>query len=314
MNRYHSYRINFCIAIFLSCMAICTGWFASVSSYGFEEPSHVAQAERGITGSLEFRYPGKILHVRPQREVDAPLSVRLQRVNEHGSNYEARFIGNREGRFDLREYLEHADGTPPSDLPSMSVQIVSMLPKDQRSDLFDSTVYRPKLVGGYRIAWILGGLLWIAIPCILWGIRHFRKLPVAPVVPEKKEPTVAEQLRPLVEAASHRPLSTVEKGRLELLLYHFWRERGALTQDNMADSIRKLRTLPEAAALFRVMETWLHSNPEDTQIDRSPEAIMAILKPYQSTADAVKDASHDASNEGTLASAEIQPVGQGVGR
>jgi hypothetical protein len=36
----------------------------------------------------------------------------------------------------------------------------------------------------------------------------------------------------------------------------------------MADSIRKLRTLPEAGQLFRVVETWLHSNPEDSS-DRS---------------------------------------------
>lgn len=309
MNRPPSERSIIYVAMLLSCIVFCLSLVASNSSFGFDDPSEVAQAERGITGSFEFRYQGKILHVRPQREVDAPLSVRLQRVNEHGSNYEARFIGNREGRFDLREYLEHADGTPPNDLPSMPVQIVSMLPKDQRSDLFDSTVYRPKIVGGYRFAWILGGLLWIAIPCIFWGIRHWKKPPVAPVVPEIKEPTVAEQLRPLIEAASHRLLSTEEKGRLELLLYHFWRERGALTQDNMADSIRKLRTLPEAGELFRVVETWLHSNPEDTSVDRSPEAILAILKTYQSTKDAANDAT-----DGDLASTEFQPTGQGVAR
>lgn len=309
MNRQPSERSRNYVAMLLSCIIFCLSLFASNSSYGFDDPSGVAEAERGITGSFKFRYQGKILHVRPQREVDAPLSVRLQRLNEHGSNYEARFIGNREGRFDLRENLEHVDGTPPNDLPSMPVQIVSMLPKDQRSDLFDSTVYRPKIVGGYRFAWVLGGLLWIAVPCILWGIRHWNKQPVAPVVPEIKEPTVVEQLRPLIEAAAHRLLSTAEKGRLELLLYHFWRERGALTQDSMADSIRKLRTLPEAGELFRVVETWLHSNPEDASVDRSPEAILAILKPYQSTKDAANNAT-----DGDLASTEVQPTGQGVAR
>lgn len=293
----------------MSCVVFCLSMVASNPSYGFDDPPLVAQAERGITGSFEFRYQGKILHVRPQREVDAPVSVRLQRVNELGGNYEARFIGNREGRFDLREYLEHADGTPPNDLPSMPVQVVSMLPKDQRSDLFDSTVYRPRIVGGYRIAWIIGGLIWIAIPCILWGIRHWNKPPVAPVIPEIQEPTVAEQLRPLIEAAAHRPLSVAEKGRLELLLYHFWRERGALTQENMADSIRKLRTLPEAGELFRVVETWLHSNPDDTSIDRSPEAILAILKPYQT-----EHAPNDAADGTYLAGTEVQLTRQGVAR
>ena len=310
MNRHPSERSKIYVAILMSCIVFCLGSVAPSSLFGFDDSSRVAQAERGITGSLEFRYQGKILHVRPQREVDAPLSVRLQRVNEHGSNYEARFIGNREGRFDLRECLEHADGTPLNDLPSMPVQIVSMLPKDQRSDLFDSTVYRPRIAGGYRFAWIIGGLLWIAIPCILWGLRHWNKPPVAPVAPEVKVPTVAEQLRPLIEVAAQRPLSTVEKGRLELLLYHFWRERGALTHDNMADSIRKLRTLPEAGELFRVVETWLHSNPEDSSIDRSPEAILAILKPYQSS----EDAANDAADEPYLATTHVQSTGQGVAR
>ncbi|MCE3016315.1 MAG: hypothetical protein ACK56W_12465 [Pirellula sp.] len=310
MNRHPSERTQNHIAILLSCIGFCLSLVALRSLYGFDDSSRVTQAERGITQSLEFRYQGRILHVRPQREFDAPISVRLQRVNEHGSNYEARFIGNREGRFDLREYLEHVDGTPPNDLPSMPVQIVSMLPKDQRSDLFDSTVYRPKIVGGYRFAWIIGGLLWISIPCILWGIRHWKKPPVAPVAAEVKEPTVAEQLRPLIEAAAHRPLSTVEKGRLELLLYHFWRERGALTHDNMADSIRKLRTLPEAGELFRVVETWLHSNPEDSSVDRSPEAILAILKPYQSS----EDSANDEANVPHFARPEMQPTGQGVAR
>ena len=277
------------ITKFLLCLVMSIEWSGTVSAVGMEESTFVAKAERGITGAFEFRYPGKILHVLPQREVDAPISVRLQRVNEHGATYEVRFIGNREGRFDLREYLEHVDGTPSIDLPSMPVQIVSMLPKDQRSDLFDSTVYRPRIFGGYRISWILGGLVWIAIPCCLWVIHYWRKPLAAPTIPEEKSPTIAEQLRPLIEAASHRSLSTVEKGRLELLLYHFWRERGALQNDNMANSIRKLRALPEARALFGVIETWLHSNPSDVHVDRSPELIAEILKPYQSSAVDVTD-------------------------
>jgi hypothetical protein len=306
MQRFQPFSIQFSITRLLSFLTLCSGLFSAAQLPGFEEPAVVAKAERGITGVHEFRYPGKPLHVRPQRDVDAPLNVRLQQANDNAAKYEARFIGAREGRFDLREYLEHADGTPPIDLPLMPVQIVSMLPKDQRSDLFDSSVYRPKIMGGYRIAWILGLLLWLAVPCVLWAIRHWNKPPVEPPKPAEKEKTIAEQLRPLIEAASQRPLSTWEKGRLELLLYHFWRERGALTQENMADSIRKLRTLPEAGELIRAVESWLHSNPEDMQVDRSPEAILSILKPYQTSTDVV--------SETALASGNDRPVGQGVAR
>jgi hypothetical protein len=306
MHRIQPIPIQFSITRLLSLLTLCFGLFSATPALGFEDSAVVAKAERGITGVYEFQYPGKPLQVKPQREVDAPLNVRLQRTNDNEAKYEARFIGAREGRFDLREYLEHVDGAPPIDLPLMPVQIVSMLPKDQRSDLFDSTVYRPRIMGGYRIAWILGILLWLAVPGVLWAIRYWNKPPLAPPKPVEKEITVAEQLRPLIEAASQRMLSTWEKGRLELLLYHFWRERGALTQENMADSIRKLRTLPEAGELIRAVESWLHSNPEDTQVDRSPEAILDILKPYQTSTDAVSGSA--------LAYGNDRPVGQGVAR
>lgn len=267
----------------LTAWMVATGLclITAFQSVGWEQSVVSNTVERGISGVLEFTYSGKPLHVKPQRQVDSPLSVRLQPTTNGVAQYRARFIGVREGRFDLRDYLEHTDGTTASDLPLMPVQIVSMLPNDRRSDLFDATVYRPRFTSGYRIALIIGGIIWLVIPGIVWAIRRWRTIPDAPARPVTPEPTTAEHLQILFGVARERPLTTGEKGRLELLMYQLWRERGALLQENMADSIGKLRTIPEVSELISSIEGWLHSRPGELTADQSQEAVLSRLTPIQ---------------------------------
>lgn len=101
------------------------------------------------------------------------------------------------------------------------------------------------------------------------------------VVVEEPIPTFAEQIRPLVEAAAARTLSAREKGSLELLLLHFWRERASLHDSDMVSAIRQLRAHPDAGNLLSSVERWLHqSDGAHDARDRSPEAIVELLKPY----------------------------------
>lgn len=64
----------------------------------------VLKAQRGITATYQFQYAGPELRAKIQRETDAPIVVRLQR-GQAKSEYEARFIGNSSGRYDLRDWL-----------------------------------------------------------------------------------------------------------------------------------------------------------------------------------------------------------------
>ncbi len=113
----------------------------------------MVKAERGITGTVAFQYAGPTLRAKVQRETDSPLVVRLQR-SPAPSQYEAKFIGNRAGEFDLRDWLEHADGSPMDRAQPIPVQIISTLPKDLRSDLFEVDGFQPGFAGGYRLALI----------------------------------------------------------------------------------------------------------------------------------------------------------------
>lgn len=257
----------------------------SANLYGQEQPSSsfVAKGERGLTGSHEFTYSGKPLQAKTERNNEAPISIRLIRSSRDGTSYQAKFVGTVEGTYDLREHLEHMDGSSASGLSEMPVRIYSTLPNDHRSDLFETGAFKPSLFGGYRLSMWLLGLAWIGIPIFIFVRRAMRKKPVRVLEPSVSAPTLAEQLYPLVEAAASRSLTIREKGRLELLLYHHWRERAELTSTDMAMVIRQLRSHPEAGPLIGTLERWLHeSDTMHAQQDRSPAAIVELLRPYRS--------------------------------
>ncbi len=259
----------------------------SLSSFAFESPqtspSAVSQIERGITGTHTFTYDGPTLRVRTQRDADAPLIVRLKRTNDNA--YEANFIGTREGEFDLSQALHHVDGSLAT-LPSMPVRVISTLPNDQRSDLFQAIDFEPTLGGGYRLVMLIAAALWLFVPAAIFAWRWLRQPPAVAEEPPVPVPTWGQRLEPLVTAAVNRPLSAEEKRQLELLLLHYWRERSGADALEMAASIRELRQHPEAGPLVRNIEAWLHrSAGQDGEAallsGRSPAAVVQLLEPFR---------------------------------
>ena len=167
----------------------------------------------------------------------------------------------------------------------IQVNIVSMLPKDHRSDLFDAADFKPTFWGGYRLVLVLVSLTWLSIPIFVSIRRSLRVVPPQNTSFQEPLPSFADQLQPLIEAAASRRLSIREKGSLELLLLYYWRERTTLKSADMASAIRGLRAHPEAGPLVTTVERWLHqSDVIGDEADRSPEAIVELLKPYRSLA------------------------------
>ncbi len=242
----------------------------------------VASAERGITGTYTFAFSDQTLRVRVQRDVDAPLIVRLRQADV--GKYELLFIGTTEGRFDLRDTLQDGKGRTVDSLPPMYVSIVSTLPNDQRSDLYAAANFEPAITGGYKSAMLLGLASWMLVPAVVYVIKRLRRSEAILVSQAPPPPTFAEQLEPLVMAAANRSLSTREKGRLELLLLQYWRERVVMTELSMAAAIQQLRVHPEAGPLLNAVERWLHCEAPSrgNSEDRSPEEILRLLLPYRS--------------------------------
>lgn len=243
---------------------------------------NISKVERGITGTRQFPYSGKPLRAKPQRDTDASIVLRLTALPTDSKTYEAKFLGNKVGTFNLHANIEHEDGSEATDLPPLAIEIVSTLPKDQRSDLFEAATFEPKVWGGYRLSIVLIGLIWLSIPVIVLIRRAMKpKAVIAPPIVEVV-PTFADKLKPLVEAAAAGSLSVREKGQLELLLVHYWRERISLQGVDMASTISQLRVHPEAGQLVRTVERWLHQSDDSADSDEcSPQSIMSLLEPYR---------------------------------
>ena len=128
---------------------------------------------------------------------------------------------------------------------------------------------------GYK--WLLGGAaaLWVvaAIPLFLARRRH-RESPIHPDA--APPPTLAERLRPMVEQARAGKLSTDQQAQLERLLLSHWQQRLGLESIAISDALTRLRAHPEAGALLRGLEDWLHRRPGSAQVD-----IEAVLAPYR---------------------------------
>lgn len=264
---------------------ICGGLAFSHAFAPNADTTMEVKGERGLTGTVAFDYSGKGLRSKTQRDSAAPIWIRLSVSPKDPHHYEAKFLGTVEGVYDLCSLMEHADGSEVTEMVPIQVRIVSTLPKDHRSDLFEVAEFKPSFWGGYRLAIMLVSLAWLGIPIVVFIRRALRAVPPVNLTVAERPPTFADQLQPLIEAAASRTLSIREKGRLELLLLHYWRERTTPKSTDIAGAIRGLRTHPEAGTLVTTVERWLHqSDSLEDESDRSPEAIVELLKPYRSLA------------------------------
>lgn len=189
------------------------------------------------------------------------------------------------GEFDLRDWIEDVDGRPATDLAPIPVRIVSELPPEHGTDLFPSERDPLTFRSHYRLAMGLLGAAWLAVPLVFIGRRMMKRRKVVPPPVVSPPPTLAEQLRPLVDAAQRGRLSIAEQGRLELLLLGFWRERLGMAGLGHSESIVRLRAHPEAGRLLLAVERWLHARPESRASSGGDDtAVQELLKPYADVA------------------------------
>lgn len=223
-----------------------------------------------------LRYNGPALEPLP---VDhrSSMFVRIADVlDDDGSTlYELRFTGMRPGVYDLRDYLRRVDGRPHEDLPPSPVRIVGLLPENHSGDLEELAQSPLPSPWPYRVALAAVIGLW-TLP-LVWSI--FRRLSARPERPQAiKEPklTLADQLRPLVEAAIAGDLDKEGKARLELLLLAHWRERLGLFGYDGHAAIARMKQDSAAGELLRRLEDWLHRPPGTVEID-----VERWLAPYR---------------------------------
>ena len=245
-------------------------------------PSACAEDKRnptvGLAGRIEgLVLPGTELQGRPLDDDSIPVIVRIEKVENvlgdpESLRYDIVFYGMQPGPLDLSEFLVRKDGSSVENLPSIPVEIESLLPPGTQQPNELSNRWLPRL-GGYRLLAIAAAVLWvlILIAMIFAGRRRRQD-----AVDQEKPLTLADYLKPRLDAANKGTLPTSQYAELEAMLTSFWRKRLNLESLPIADAIGTIRQDDQAGPLLGQIEQWMH-NP---QSDKSVE-LAELLEPYQ---------------------------------
>jgi hypothetical protein len=265
----------------------------SSSASGQESPPPRSKSTVGMPAKLEqVVLPGPELEAKPIDDRRAPLVVRIAAVYPHGSafRYDIVYYALEPGRYDLRDALRRRDGAPLDGVPSLPVLVEPVLPPGQIEP------HRPPLggspwLGGYRWLAIGGGAAWIAglLAIAMAGRRKRATAHLGAARPL----TLADRLRPLVDAAMAGTLGQGQKAELERLLIGYWRKRLGLERAEPARVMAVLREHDEAGPLLRRLADWLHRPPGEAA---EPTDVAALLEPYRS-----------------ITAEELQEIGTAVG-
>lgn len=244
---------------------------------GGEDFKPMATATVGIEGRVLYRARGPRLMAREATRF-APVNVRIAAVTPDSADgttvlYDLRFIGQREGRYDLRDALARVDGEALDDasFPPAPVAVTALLPPEHDGELIAMQDVSASPWGGYRAVMMGVVALWASVP-IVWLVRRtIRRRGEARVEAAAPEPTLADLLAPLVERARAGTLDTAGRAALERLVHAHWREALGLGAVPTREALARIRADAHAGQLIEAVERWLHAPRPDAGSDGARE-------------------------------------------
>ncbi len=230
-----------------------------------------ASSTVGREGALSVVLAQPALQALPA-EPRAALVVRIaeREVVPTGTRYDLRFIGAVPGSYDLGRHLVDVEGRPRADTAPITVHVHALLPPGVPGDLLAGPAPAPVRFGGYQLGMLVAGLAWLALLPLWWRRQRRPEVPA----PEVRA-SLAEQLRALIDRARGGGLDTQAQATLERLLLAHWRGRLGLQHLDAPTAMAQLRAHPQAGALLRQLDGWLHARPGQARVD-----VAALLAPY----------------------------------
>ena len=229
----------------------------------------------GVEQAAIVTYSGPPVAVTPYKWGVA-VNVRIAKVSEQpGARiYDVRYIVNRAGTFDLKDYLAAEDGGRLDGLPSFKFHGDPKLSKHLDARIQETEEIRVD-VGGHYYATLAG----LAVFWIIWLLLLiFYGRPKAPelAAAAPPEPTLAEMLRAFLAQLEAGTLDAAAKAKMEMLLLRRWREELALADVPMIASIEAIGRSEKTGNPLRQLQDWLHRPA--SKIGR--EEIAAVIAPY----------------------------------
>ena len=245
-----------------------------------------ASTSVGMPATIEEQVlPGLELEVKPLEDRDAPFVLRIVESFPHGNShrYTFEYYALEPGEYNLTDYLQPIGSAEAAELPDLLVTVKPLLPPGQ---------VEPNALEPERLPSLGGYWLWVALGTILWLAAGYailfvgRKKRVDAAAEELARPkTLADRLRPAVEAAVAGKLSEPELAELERGLFAFWRNRLGLNDLTAAEAMSKVLDHPEGGQLVRQLEAWLHHPEANGEVN-----VASLLAPYRNLpADAMNE-------------------------
>lgn len=248
--------------------AVCLGLVLWPKDDGLRVPLGVEQA-------AIVTFSGPRLAVAPYKWGVA-VNVRIAEVVEMPDRrvYDLRYIVNRAGTFDLKDYLVADDGSSLEGLPSFQFEGDAKRSKDLDARIQETEALRMDVGGRYYETMGLLTLLWIGWLLLLL----FWKRPPPPAAPDKGPPPPGfdERMAGFLAQLEAGTLTAEAKARMEMTLLRRWREELGLADEPMQRSFDPLSRDDRNGELWRKLQQWLHHpSPSVTATE-----IAALLKPY----------------------------------
>jgi hypothetical protein len=212
---------------------------------------------------------------------NAPLTANIKSVLPIGNqkfSYLISYFGTEKGTFNLTDYLSTPNGERLRE-PITQVQVESCIPESAEHAIQNLPIPSHPAPPPYTAALYGSGAAWLALGC--WMFLPRRRRPPAPPPPQPlpqppQDQTLEDLLRPLVEKAAHKTITTEEKARMEQILFSYWGALLKLDHLNSVEQLRRILAHGEAGALLRSVEQWLYQPESKIPM----EDINAVLKPY----------------------------------
>lgn len=228
----------------------------------------------GVEQAAIVTYSGPTVAVKPYKWGVA-VNVRIAKVSEQpGARvYDVRYLVNRAGTFDLKDFLTAEDGSRLDGLPSFKFNGDPKLSKHLDARIQETEEISVDVGGHYHATLAALGVFWIV--WLLLIIFYGRPKPT-PAVIETPAPALAELLRAFLAQLEAGTLDAEAKAKMEMLLLRCWRDELALTNAPMHVALDAISRSEKTAGPLRQLQHWLHQrNPSVRRED-----IAAVITPY----------------------------------
>lgn len=230
----------------------------------------------GVEQAAIITFSGPEISVAPYKWGVA-VNVRIAQATEQPGRrvYDVRYIVNRDGTFDLKDYFVAVDGSSLVSLPSFKFKGDAKLSKNLDTRIQETEAMRIDVGGRYYETAALLIVLWLVWLLLL----VFYKRPRAATEPDSgpREPTLAELLRGFLTQLEAGTLTVADKARMEMLLLRRWRDELALGEVPMSTALSAIQDSSKTGDALRKIQHWLHHPSSPVQRGEVASAVAPFI-------------------------------------